>query len=412
MADESQQTPAAMSAPSTQEQRAVQQALLESATLFANDVTRCARDWQTRWSDPALTQQLDEISATLQAPLNGLVAQFSRPEGPSQTRVAGYLAVLLDTSGPLARLQKLTGANPAAMSLEDQRLLSEVDTLSIQLNGVRAQWQEYLSLATGQAGDVTQHPTAPLLAPLPPNPALAAAPAAPAPGPFPPLAASAGHAGVPPDPALDPLEPDRAPPGAGPGESLRRGLSGTVKVALLLLLAVLVILFLAYQLAIRLPQTTHVGTSTPASPGVTLTAPTPTITPQPTTPATSAPSPTATATAQPSPTATPPPGGGGTTQLSVNPPFLQVPCPATGAATLQLVDSGAQPLDWQATPTGASGGSPGILLDGQFSERGHLSPSEVAQISVTAQVQGAQGIISITYSGGSSPVTVSYSVNC
>src|SRR5579859_677744 len=409
MADQSQ-TPAAMSAPSTQEQHALQQALLDSARLFATDVARFARDWQTRWSDPALTQQLDEISAALQAAVGGLVAQFSRQEGPSQTQVAGYLWVLRDTSGPLARLQTLTGADPAAMSLEDQRLLSEVDTLSIQLNGFRAQWQDYLSLATGQGPDIARHPTAPFLPPLPPNPARAAAPAAPSLPPFPFQAALAGVVGSPPDPGLDMLAPDLAPPDAGPGESLQRGLSGTAKVTLTLLLLVVLIAFLAYQFAARLPQTTRAETPTAATPGTTLSAPTPTITAQPTSPPTPAPSPTA--TAQPSPTVTLPPGGGGTTQLSVNPPALLVPCPATGAATLQLVDTGAQPLDWQATPIGASGGSPVIFLDGQFTEHGHLNPGEVAQISVTAQVRGAQGIISMNYTGGSSPVTVSYSVNC
>jgi hypothetical protein len=392
-----------------QEKQALERALLDSAVLFAGDVTRFSREWQVRWSDPAMTLELAEISAALQLALDGLVNEFRRPDGPSQPLVAGFLGMLLgtpDAPGPLARLQALTDGDTAAMSLDDQRLLSETDALSIQLSGFRAQWQDYLTLVTDlERGRIPRAPeTMPPMPPLPPNPAWLRAFAAPPAGEEPP-AGPGRQVGRPPGP----LAGDEAPgPSASPAwqdADLRHGLGGTLKVLLALVAALLAVVFLAYQVAIRLPErAANQPALTPAVASSTPLAPAATPTPQPTN--------TPTPTITPQPSATPTPSGAGGTQLSVNPPVLVLPCPGSGAAPLQLVDTGSQPLDWQAAAAGANGAGPGILLDGAASEQGHLNPGEVAQLSVTAQTTDAQGTITITATGAANPITVAYSVSC
>jgi hypothetical protein len=109
------------------------------------------------------------------------------------------------------------------------------------------------------------------------------------------------------------------------------------------------------------------------------------------------------------PTATRAPGR---PRLSVNPSTLLLPCPATGAATLQLANTGSVAVDWQVTIISTSGSAPGILLDGENTEGGHLNPGEVTQISVTAQMSGAQGSLSISYTGETAPILVPYSLSC
>jgi hypothetical protein len=311
----------------------------------------------------------------------------------------------------LARLQALTAHDPAAMSLEDQRLLSEVDTLSIQLNGFRAQWQDYLSLVTALERASATTRTGPALPPLPPNPAAArTAPIMP-PLPGSPAQEEDEEESGSPAPVAPLLPPVSPAPSFGQNGNLPRGPGSMLKALWPFLLALVVIVFGAYQIVSRAPKAESQATPVPAATSTTLSAPTATPTGQPT----AAPTTTPTATAQPSPTATPQPtatasAGGG--QLSVNPPVLLLPCPGTGAATLQLANTGAAAFAWQATPTGASGGNAGILLDGAPTERGQLNPGEVTQLSVTAQAANAQGTIAITYTGASTPVTVSYSVNC
>lgn len=414
MSDESR-VMAALPSPLSEEKIALQQSLLESARLFARDVLRFSHDWQIRWNDPAMTLELAEIGESLLVPLAGLEQEFSRPEGPSEPQAAGFLGMLLGTPGapgPLTRLKTLTGDDPAEMSLADQRLLSETDTLYIQLNGFRAQWQDYLSLVTALERAGVHERARPLLPPLPPNRktfrAAGAATFARRP------AAGRQEAGMREFPSLGgaPQAPVQTAPPARQGGGLRRGLGGLLK-GLLPFLALVVIVFLAYQVASRLPRAEGQATPIPAATAPAHPAPTATATLPPT--ATSVTTPTATAAAQPSPTAAPrptPTTPAGGAQLSVNPPVLALPCPGTGGATLQLVNSGAIPFDWQATPASAVGGDAGILLDGASSERGHLSPGAVTQISVTAQTATAQGTITITYTGGANPVTVSYSVTC
>ena len=177
------------------------------------------------------------------------------------------------------------------------------------------------------------------------------------------------------------------------------GLGGLARALLPILLALAVMLFLAYELANRLPKTE-------AHPTVSVTAHPTTALPT-TQPPTSAP--TAIITPSPQPIVTPPPVPG---QLSVSPSSLLLPCPGTGAATLQLANIGATALDWQVTISSASGGAPGILLDGAPSENGQLAPGEVNQISVTAQALNAQGTLNVSYSGASAPIAVAYSVTC
>jgi hypothetical protein len=168
------------------------------------------------------------------------------------------------------------------------------------------------------------------------------------------------------------------------------------------LLALVVVAFLAYGVISRLPKSEHRGAPVPVTTSTSFPTPKATTTSQPI--STSTATPAATITAQPSP-----PAGAG--QLSVNPLVLVLPCPGSGAASLQLANTGATLLDWQATVAGAAGGDAGILLDGAASENGQLKPGEVTQISVTALAATAQGTITLT-AAGANPVTVSYSVTC
>ncbi|HEU5199040.1 MAG TPA: hypothetical protein VFU32_05355, partial [Ktedonobacterales bacterium] len=207
-----------------------------------------------------------------------------------------------------------------------------------------------------------------------------------------------------PAPALvtDNLKP---PPPTSIGESVRQGMSSTLRVMVTLGVALMLIVFLAYEVVSHLPFSDNQASRPPVASTQMLatatTVPQTATLPLPT--ATTAPQPTATSPLT-SPTASP---AAGSTQLSANPQVLLVPCPGSGAATLQLVDTGSQQLDWTATPSGA-----GILLDGAASESGHLNPGEVALVSITSQVQNAQGTITVTGTGGFNPITVPYTVSC
>ncbi|HEU5367385.1 MAG TPA: hypothetical protein VFU69_02930 [Ktedonobacterales bacterium] len=367
----------------------MQQALLESIKLLRGDVLRFAFDWQAHWNDPVIARQLEEINEALLTDVDGLEQELSRPEGPTPTQVAGLLAMLLGepgVAGPLARLQQLAEDEAPGLSLEKQRLLSEVDTLFIQLNGFRAQWQDYLSLVPASGRASSSDPTEPLLPPLPPNQRArrATAPLPPLRRPIPPPYTPAYM----PPPA--PPSPVSAPPRAGQGG----GLGDMLKALLPILLALVVIVFVAVEVVSRAPKST--GQTTPGSvPSVTY----PTQPAQPT----STGAPASTLTPSPRPAAA---------QLSVSPSSLQLACPASGASQLQVTNTGGTAFDWQAAAASTAGGDPGILLDGANPESGHLNPGEVTQISVTAQAATAQGTITITASGGASQVTVPYSVNC
>ena len=387
----------------SREKSALQEALLESVKLLKRDVLHFAHEWQSRWENPVLTQKLGEYGDTLLLALAGLEDEFSRPAGPAQPQVDGLLATLLgtqDAPGPLARLQRLTGKDPAALSLQEQRLLSEVDQLFIQINGLRAQWQNYLSLAKAAPSErpgVHQR-SQPELPPLPPNQKTYRPTSV-----LPPLQRGARRDQEPEDDGL-PTPPAATPPPVRPVPRVWQGwtlpgLGGLARALLPILLVLVVMLFLAYELANRLPKTEgHPTVSVTAHPTTAL----PT-TQQPTS------APTVIITPSPQPIVTPLPVPG---QLSVSPSSLLLPCPGTGAATLQLANIGATALDWQVTISSASGGAPGILLDGAPSENGQLAPGEVNQISVTAQALNAQGTLNVSYSGASAPIAVAYSVTC
>jgi hypothetical protein len=412
---------AGMPVDTTQERQALQQALFESASQLVENAHQFTRAWHRRWLDTTFEQQINALSTDLVGYLEGLREEFGRPVGPSPPQVSPLLGALLGTQdmpGPLTRLQMLMGNDPEALSLEAQRLLSEVDALFIQLNGLRAEWQEYLSLLSAPEPPTTRHPTQPFLTQdplegeplpaeevieLPPLPLKqsrrslsSAVPAMPS--------LLEGDAHLRPTPALvtDNLKP---PPPTSVGESVRQGMGGTLRVMLTLGVVLMLIVFLAYEAVSHLPLSDNQASRPPVAPTQMLatatTAPEATNTPLPT--ATTAPQPTATSPLA-SPTTFP---ASGSTQLSANPQVLLVPCPGNGAATLQLVDTGSQPLDWNAAPSTA-----GILLDGAANESGHLNPGEVALVSVTSQVQNAQGAITITAAGGFSPVTVPYTVSC
>jgi hypothetical protein len=393
---------ARLAAQSSQEKTTLQQALLESVKLFRMDVLRFAFGWQTRKSE---TKHLGDIGTTLVGALDGLLAEFSRPEGPDESRVDASLETLIgkrDPPGPLAQLQRLTGDDPAARSLEQLRLSSETDTLFIQLNGLRAQWREYLALLKTAPPDHPKPPerSQPTLAPLPPNQKTYRSTRA-----LPPLQ----HRSPPGqddggEKAPRPKEPFPPPGQAGPpassGWTLPSGLMGLARGLLPVVLALAVILFVAYTLTSHLPQA---GSHAPGS----ATSPAQLTSAAPTTQPTSAP--TVIATVSPQPIVTPPPLPG---QLSVSPATLLLPCPGTGGATLQLANVGGASLDWQVTISSASGGAAGILLDGAPSEQGQLAPGDIIQLSVTAQAQGAQGTLNVSYTGAPAPIAVPYSVAC
>ena len=413
---------AGMPVDTTQERQALQQALFESAHQLVEDAHHLTRVWRLRWLDTTFEQEINAFSAELSGYLEGLRREFARAGGPLPPQVSPFLGALLgtqDVPGPLAQLQMLIGNDPETLSLEAQRLLSEVDALFIQLNGLRAQWQEYLSLLSAPEPPTIRHPTQPFLPQdlpeeeLLPTEEVIALPPLPLKPPHrsSPLAALAA-------PSLfeekedrqsrpvlalvtDNLKPPLTP---SAGDSVRQEMRSTLRVMLTLGGVLLLIVFLAYEAVSHLPLSENHASHPSAAPTqmvatVTL-APGPTNTLLPT--ATTAPQPTATTLASPT---TPPTTG--STQLSANPQVLLVPCPGNGAATLQLVDSSSQPLDWTATPSGA-----GILLDGTTSESGHLNPDDVALVSVTSQVQSAQGTITISYTGGVGSITVPYTVSC
>jgi hypothetical protein len=405
----------------TQERQALQLALSEGVTRLVGDALRFSRAWQTRWNDPLIVQELNRLSTELLENLAKLRQQFRRPEGPSQPAVSLLLGELLGTSdqpSPLMRLQQLTGDDPTALSLEGQRLLGEVDALFIQAHGLRGQWQEYLSVIRQPDLKVSHPPTQPLLPPqtnanqsaLPPADDEEAPPARPAPRP-----SAAAAASTPPPPFDEEEWPQPPgvfitdhlmPPQPSRGAGARQGVKSTLKVVLTLGVVLIIVVLLAYEAAAHLPSGASRTSSPPGPAATSLPAATATLAPEPT--YTPLPSPTTQPTAPATPTTgvtpTPAPGSAG---LAVNPSVLLVPCPGNGAATLQLVNTGSQSLDWQAAPSGS-----GVLLDGAPSESGHLNPSDVALVSVTAQAQNAQGTLTITSTGGASPVSVSYSVNC
>jgi hypothetical protein len=414
---------AGMPVDTTQERQVLQEALFESASQLVEDAHQCASSWQRRWSGTTFEQSITALGIELSGYLEGLREEFGRAGGPLLPQVSPLLGALLGTQdmpGPLARLQELAGNDPEALSLEAQRLLSEVDALFIQLNGLRAEWQEYLSLLSAPEPPTTRHPTQPFLsqdAPesepfpveevieLPPLPLKQPRRSLPLAVPVTPSLFEEEAAWQPrPAPALvtDNLKP---PPPASVGDSVRQGMTGTLRVMVTLGVVLMLIVFLAYEAVTHLPFSNNQASHPPAVPtqmvATVETAPKATNTPLPT--ATTAPQPTATSPLA-SPTA---PQATGSTQLSANPQVLLVPCPGNGAATLQLVNTGSQPLNWNAAPSGA-----GILLDGVTSESGHLNPGDVTLVSVTSQVQSAQGTITINYTGGAGTVTVPYTVSC
>ena len=398
--------PKVMADPSVdviQERRALHLALSESATRLVSDAQRFFLAWQTRWNDPPIKQELSALSAELLEQLEGLRQEFRRPEGPAQPAVSQLLGGLLgtlDQPGPLTRLQTLAGDDQTALSLHGQQQLSEVDALLIQLHSLRGQWQDYLTVVRQPEPQFSRTPTQPLLPPPRRRPAEAA--------PAPSLPQDEEEWQPPPGTIItDHLVP---PQQQNARADARQGASSTLKVTLTLGAVLLLLVFLAYEAVAHLPTTANqmssrAGTTTtsPSAPTATL-APEPTYTPLPSPSPTPVGQPTATATQGTSVTETPAPGS---SVLTVNPPVLLVPCPGNGAATLQLVNTGAQPLNWQATPSDSS-----VLLDGAASEQGHLNPTDVALVSVTAQTQIAQGTIAITYTGGASPVSVSYMISC
>ncbi len=397
-----------------QEQQVLRAALLESVSQLADDAQRFTPDWQGQWADPAIEQEVTTLSVALLEALEGLLREFGRAEEPSQARVAQLLGALLgtpDQPGPLNRLQQVFSRDSEGQSLNDQRRRSEVDALVIQLEGLRAQWQEYLSVATAGELERPRHPTQPLEFQEPP---LSEAPVA---APLPDSARRSAAGAAPsfrlparehPQPAGPFIVDHLLPPQPAAGGELRQGAGSTLRVMLVLMGVLLLVVGVAYAVVTLLPDAASqssrrpgVGPS-PSAPPATL-APEPTNTPLPTA------TPSATATPTTSPSATSAPGAG---QLSVNPTVLLVPCPGEGAATLQLINTGSTPLDWQATPSSASGGNPGVLLDGSPSASGYLNPSQVALVSVSARTQHDQGTITITATGASHPLTVTYTINC
>lgn len=379
--------------PLNQERSALQQSLLESIKLLRGDVLRFAFDWQAHWNDPAIARQLEEINEALLTDVDGLEQELSRPEGPSPAQVAGYLRMLLGEGGvpgPLARLQQVAEDESPGMSLEKQRLLSEVDTLFIQLNGFRAQWQDYLSLPPTSGRASSSDPTEPLLPPLPTNQRARRATE-----PLPPLRRPAPprvYPGIYESPIPPPVPP--SPASASPRAWQNGGLRDMLKALLPILLALIVIIFVAVTVVSRVPKSP--GQITPGSS---------TAATQPTQPARS------TSTSASAPTITPSPQPA-SAQVSVSPSSLQLPCSASGASLLQVANTGHTAFDWQAAAASASGGDPGILLDGANPDSGHLNPGEATQISVTAQAASAQGTITITATDSASPISVPYSVNC
>lgn len=359
--------------PATSPQQ-LQRELLESARQLSVEAAQFAREWQGHWPDPALAAALDACVEAMRVLLDRLVAGLGRPEGPAETEVAGLIGALLGTTtkpGPLRVLQALTHYDEAPASLEAQKLLSEVDVLRIQLNALRTQWQDYLSLLTQ-------------------------------------VHRASGPQSVLPPQTTDAFVVRPLRRRWGLSAPARRGLRETFTTFATLAGVLLVIVAIAYLAVTHQPPAAQSLATTPA-PAITApsaaSAPTDTDTPQfaPTdTPA------APTSTTAPQQTATSP-AASGQAQLTVNPTVLLVPCPGGGAGTLQLVNTGMQSLNWTARVGSRSGGGPGVTLD---VAQGQLEPQGSAFINVSALTQGAQGTISISYTGATSPTTVTYSVSC
>jgi hypothetical protein len=395
MADESQAMDE-LPLDALQQQREAQQALLENAARFADAAMQCMQGWHLRWPEPSAASQVAAISTMMRAALDKLRQALARPEGPALPEAAEALNTLLgtqDVPGPLARLQALITGDRVVQSPEAQRLLSELDMLTIRLNGLRAQWQDYLSLSAPRQSTKVQPITEPLpsLPPLPPNRVRRSA------------AREAALSAL-----LGGLEGEQPHAPTRQRSDLSHAPAGTLKVTLALLAVLVLIVVFAYEAAVHLPLTK------PGSTQNLMLAPTASRGPLTGQPTSTPPALTDTVTTRPTasptiqPTAAPPPNAGAAA-LSVNPPQLTIPCPGTGAAALQLINTGAAPLDWQAAVNGPANE---IWLDGAASEQGHLSPGDEAIINVTAQARGLQGTISITYTGAPYPIMIAYRVNC
>ncbi len=346
----------------------LQRELLESARQFSAEASQFAYEWQGAWPDQEVACHLDECVEAIRMVIDRLVAEFGRVEGPAETEVAGLIGALLGTTaepGPFRRMQALTRGDESGGSPEQQKLLDEVEVLRIQLNALRAQWQDYLSLLTARRRDTDAFSVVPKRRRW------------------------------------------------RMSEYTRRQLRETLTICATLGGVLLVLMSLGYLAVTHLPGAQNPPAVTPAPTIITppvLSASNPTSTPQPvpTAPSTSTPFVPPTATLAPQPTV-PPPAVPGLAQLTVNPPILLVPCPGVGAGTLQLVNTSTQPLRWTAYASSLSGGNPGIALD---VAQGSLEADGVAFINVTALTQSAQGTITIASSGAASPVSVAYTVSC
>jgi hypothetical protein len=409
MADLSQLT---MPLPAASPQQ-LQRELLESARQLSAEAAQFAGEWQGAWPNPTTAGDLTACVEAMRIVIDRLVAEFGRPGGPAETEVAGLIGDLLGTTtepGPLRVMQALTHSAATSASLEEQKLLGEVDVLRIQFNVLRTQWQDYLSMLTAvhraSGPQPVLRPLQPAVRESIPPPALPLA--LPDLGEdaalFPPPTASPGGEGIHQQPTdAFSLHPKRRRFWIS-GQAWR-GLGETFITFATLGGVLLVIIGIAYLAVSHQPQ---VQTPATAAQPPALTAPPATLNPTNTSP----PAPTDTPLAPPTST-TPPeptvPAAPGQAQLTVNPTVLLVPCPGSGAGTLQLVNTGTQPLNWRASVSSASGGKSGIVLD---VAQGHLEAQGITFINVTALAQGAQGTISISYTGAASAATVTYSVSC
>lgn len=363
MADSSISSQMTAPRPSTSP-RLLQRELLESARQLSAEASQFAYEWQGAWPDQEAASHLDTCVEDMRIVIDRLVAEFGRAEGPAETEVAGLIGALLGTTtepGPFRRMQTLTQGDASDVSPEQQKLLSEVEVLRIQLNALRAQWQDYLSLLTTRRRDTDAF-------------------------------------------FVVPKRRRR-----WMSEYTRSELRETLTICATLVGVLLVLMSLGYLAVTHLPGERNQPASPPAPTIITPPAPSasnPTSTPQPA--PTSTPFAPPTATLAPQPTA-PPPASPGLAQLTVNPPVLLVPCPGAGAGTLQLVNTSTQLLRWTARVSSLAGGNPGIALD---VAQGSLEADGVAFINVTALTPGAQGTITITYNSAASPASVTYSVSC
>jgi hypothetical protein len=435
----------------------LQRALLESARQLSAETAQFAYEWQGAWPDPTVADALEECVEAMRVVIDRLVVEFGRAEGPLETEAAGLIGALLGTTtepGPLRRMQALARCDETSASPEQHKLLGEVEVLRLQFTVLRTEWQDYLSLLTALHRVSGPQPLLRSLQPAAAADGLSALlPALPHPEAVPeeaPLTLPLQEEMVPVDGGARLLAfllvslSTATPPGATgwgaagllvspPGglvtrqpteafsvapmrrrrlrmsEHVRRGLRETFTICATLGAVLLVIISVAYLAVTHLPDEQNAPAATPAQ---TITAPLATAPPNPTSPPQPLPTrtpfvpPTSTPTTQPTATM---PATPGLAQLAVNPPVLLVPCPGGGAGTLQLVNTGVQPLNWQASVSSLSGGNPGIALD---VAQGHLEADGVAFINVTALARGAQGAITLGYTGAANPAMVTYSVSC